>query len=190
MRTNLPINLIVGSEDQSHLAEYAAHPSVRIVPWDMKTLDDLRRNCTLNKIRALRWGEDAATLICEDDILFHPTWFASLQLAAAEMRTETYILSLFAAKPELEAAPLMEGKRWLKRYPIPILQGAQALFYPAKTIRNQVADYLTRNINNACGDHLIGRYARDHAALYVTREVLVEHIGAVSCFPTADENGG
>ena len=30
--TNRPVNLIMGSADESHLREYAAHPSVRIVP--------------------------------------------------------------------------------------------------------------------------------------------------------------
>jgi len=185
--TNFPINLIVGSEDQSHLREYAAHPSVRIVPWDVEPHPELRRNCTLNKIRALRWGDDDATLICEDDILFLPSWFASLELATAELGTEDYVLSLFAAKPDLEKAPLVKDKRWVKPYPTLILQGAQAIFYPTKAIRTQVGFYLRDNIDRACGDHLIGKYARAYAALYVTREVLVEHIGGVSCFPTADE---
>jgi len=180
--TNLPVNLIMGSADESHIREYAAHPSIRIVPWDVETNDILRWNCTLNKIRALRYGDDEPTLICEDDIAFSPNWFAALKLATAEMDEEEYILSLFAAKPELEQARLVTGKRLVKRYPTYFLQGAQALFYPTKALRNKVADFLQGNLTRSNGDELIGRYARSHAALYATKEILVEHVGGISCF--------
>src|SRR5262249_51030595 len=73
--TNQPVNLILGSADESHVREYAEHPSVRIIPWDGETRDSMRLNCTLNKIRALRCGDGESTLICEDDILFPPNWF-------------------------------------------------------------------------------------------------------------------
>jgi hypothetical protein len=180
--TNLPVNLIMGSADESHVREYAAHPSARIVPWDVETNRRLRLNCTLNKIRALRWGDEGATLICEDDILFPPNWFSALKLVTAEMGDEEYILSLFAAKPDLEKARLVTGKRLVKRYPTYILQGAQALFYPTKALRNKVADFLQENLTRSQGDELIGRYARAHGALYATKEVLVENIGGISCF--------
>ena len=180
--TNLPVNLIMGSADESHLGEYATHPSIRIVPWDVETNDILRWNCTLNKIRALRWGDDEATLICEDDILFPPNWFSALKLATAEMGHEEYILSLLAAKTDLENARLVTGKRWVKRYPTFVLQGAQALFYPAKALREKVANFLQDNLTRGNGDELIGRYARAHAALCATKEVLVENIGFTSCF--------
>jgi len=181
--TNLPVNLIMGSADESHVREYAAHPSIRIVPWDVETNKSLRLNCTLNKIRALRWGDEGATLICEDDILFPPNWFSALKLATAEMDDEEYILSLSAAKPDLEKARLVTGKRLVKRYPTYILQGAQALFYPTKALRNKVAEFLQEKLTRSAGDELIGRYARAYAALYASKEVLVEHIGSISCFP-------
>jgi hypothetical protein len=180
--TNVPVNLIMGSEDEEHVREYAAHPAIRIVPWDAETNPSLRVNCTLNKIRALRCGEDDATLICEDDIVFHPSWFSALQRATAEMGDEEYVLSLFAGTPELEKARLLPGKRWVKRYPTFILQGAQALYYPTKAIRDRVADYLRENLTLACGDELIGRCARAYAALYATSEALVGNIGSISCF--------
>jgi hypothetical protein len=177
-----PVNLIIGSADESHVREYAAHPAVRIVRWDAEDNDILRWNCTLNKIRALRFGDDAPTLICEDDIRFPPNWFSALNLATAEMGDEEYILSLLAAEPELGNARLVTGKQRVKRYPTFILQGAQALFYPTKALREKVAGFLQENLTRANGDELIGRYARAHAALYVTKEVLVENVGYVSCF--------
>lgn len=179
---NQPVNLIMGSADDSHVREYADHPSVRIVPWDAQTNDVMRWNCTLNKIRALRCGEDVPTLICEDDILFLPDWLSALKQAAAEMGDEEYILSLFAAKPDLEKARLVTGKHLVKRYPTFVLQGAQALFYPTKALRNKVADFLQAHLTRSNGDELIGRYARAHSALYATKEVLVENVGFVSCF--------
>ena len=181
--TNLPVNLIMGSADESHLREWATHPAVRIVPWNVQTNESLRLNCTLNKIRALRCGEGEPTLVCEDDILFNPDWLSALKLATAEMGDEEYILSLLAAEPELEKARFVVGKRLVKRYPTYILQGAQALFYPTKELRNKVADFLEENLTRSQGDELIGRYARAHSALYATKEILVEHIGGISCFP-------
>ena len=180
--TNLPVNLIMGSADESHVREYAAHPSVRIVPWDVETIPTMRSNCTLNKIRALRYGADTATLICEDDILFSPNWFSALKLTTAEMGDEEYILSLFAAEEELEKARLVTGTCRIKRYPTFVLQGAQALFYPTRALRNKVADFLQENLTRGQGDELIGRYARAHAALYATKEILVDNIGLISCF--------
>lgn len=180
--TNAPLRLIMGSEDEGHVQRYASHPSVRIVPWDMEAESNLRWNCTLNKIRALRTGDDDEMLICEDDITFSVDWFATLQRAVAELEDEEYILSLFAAEPQLKETPFVAGKQRIKEYPGFTLQGAQALFYPTGTIRRKVADYLEENLTLACGDELIGRYARSYAALYATKRTLVQNIGAISCF--------
>ena len=98
------------------------------------------------------------------------------------MGDEEYILSLWAAKPDLENARLVAGKRWIKRYPTYTLQGAQALFYPTRALRNNVAGFLQEKLTRSSGDELIGRYARAYAALYATKEVLVENIGEISCF--------
>jgi hypothetical protein len=180
---HIPVNLIVGSEDESHVREYAAHPSIQIVPWDVPTWPTLRSNCTLNKIRALQFGDDDETLICEDDVLFLPNWLSSLTLARTELGNEEYVLSLFAAQPLLENAGFLPGKNCVKRYPTKVLQGAQALFYPSKAMREKVAEFLKVYLRRAAGDELIGMYARKYAALYATREALVTHIGAISCFP-------
>lgn len=177
-----PVNLIVGSEDEAYLQEYVGHPSIRIVPWDAVSVPNLRLNCTVNKIRALQFGDGDETLICEDDIIFLPNWLSSLRQATAELGEAEYVLSLFAGTPDIERASLVEGKSLVKHYPTPPLQGAQALFYPSKTLRNKVAEFLKENLRRSSGDHLIGRYARTRAALYITREILVDHIGAISCF--------
>ena len=180
--TQALLNLIVGSEDESHVQQYAGHPSIRIIPWDAEPLESMRLNCTLNKIRALRCGDDNTTLTCEDDVRFPPHWFAALQQAAAELAGEKYILSLFAARDLLAKAPLVAGKLWIKQYPTETLQGAQALFYPTKSLRDGAVDYLRENLRKGCGDDLIGRYARAEAALYATKDPLVRNIGQVSCF--------
>jgi hypothetical protein len=178
----MPVNLIVGSEDDSHVREYASHPFVRIVPWDMKASAYLRWNCTLNKIRALRYGDDETTLVCEDDISFAPDWLSALTRATGELANEEYVLSLFAATPDLEKAPLASGKTLVKDYPTRVLQGAQSVYYPTRAIRYKVATYLKHNLTRACGDELIGRCAREHATLYATKEILVNHVGSISCF--------
>ena len=180
--TKTPVNLVMGSEDESHVREYADHPSIRIVPWDAETNPTMRWNCTLNKIRALRCGDGEPTVICEDDILFPPNWLAALKQATSEMGDEEYVLSLFAAKPALERARLLPGKRLVARYPTFVLQGAQAMYYPTRSLRHRIADFLEEHLTRANGDELLGRYARTYAELYATKEALVENIGGVSCF--------
>lgn len=176
------LNLILGSEDDSHVREYAGDPRIHIVPWDVESIPNLRRNCTLNKIRALRAGEGESLLICEDDIDFKPGWFALLQRTAAELAGADYVLSLFAAAEKLQRAPMLEGTALIRHYPTGALQGAQALYYPNRALREKVASYLEENLIMACGDELIGICARSQAALYSTKEVLIRHIGATSCF--------
>lgn len=183
IQTNRAVNLIMGSADESHILEYTTDPRVRIVHWDAQDNEVLRWNCTLNKIRALHHGDDEPTLICEDDIVFLPDWLSTLKQAAAEMGDVEYILSLSAAKPDLAKARLVAGKQWVKRYPTYVLQGAQALYYPTKALREKVADYLQAHLTRGNGDELIGRYARAYGALYATSDVQVEHVGFVSCFP-------
>ena len=180
--SDIRLNLILGSDDDSHVRKLADHPLVHIVPWDLESKASLRMNCTLNKIRALCWGQDEQTLICEDDVAFGLDWLSALREAVAELGDERYVLSLFAPHDELEREPILEGKRWIKRYPGPVLQGAQALYYPSRTVRLAAAAYLNQHRRAGCGDDLIGRYARSSHQLYATREVLVEHIGAVSSF--------
>ena len=180
--THLPVNLIVGSEDESHLQEYATQPAVRIISWDIETNSNLRWNCTLNKIRALRYGDGEPTLVCEDDILFKPHWLAALAAATASISDEEYIMSLYTDPTVIARAPAAPGTRFVKRYPTFDLVGAQALFYPTKALRSKVADYLQKNLIRATGDNLIGQYARAHAELYATEDPLVENIGWISCF--------
>ena len=180
--TNFPVNLVMGSEDESHVRDYASHPLVRIVPWDAETNDILRWNCTLNKIRALRCGDGEPTVICEDDVLFRPNWLAALKLATAELDDDEYVLSLFAAKPALDKARLVPGKRLVARYPTFVLQGSQAMFYPTRALRHKIADFLEENLTRANGDELLGRYARTYAELYATKQVLIENVGGISCF--------
>lgn len=180
--SSIRLNVILGSDDDSHVRKFADHPLVHIVPWDFEPNPSPRMNCTLNKIRALCWGEDEQTLICEDDVVFALDWLSALREAVAELGDERYVLSLFAAHHQLEREPLLEGKRWIKRYPGPVLQGAQALYYPSRTVRLEAAAYLNQHRRRACGDDLIGRYARSSNKLYATREVIVDHIGEVSCF--------
>jgi hypothetical protein len=182
-QTNSFVNLMVGSEDQSHLQDYLDHPAVRIVPWEGVLSDKMRTNCTLNKIRALRYGGDGPGLTCEDDIIFPPNWFSSLSAAAAEMEgDDNYIMTLLVAIEHLAGARFVRGKTLVKKYPRYTLQGAQALYYPTRAIRLKLADYLETNLRSASGDDLIGRYARSYCGMYATKDSLVENIGAISCF--------
>src|SRR5262249_11416797 len=76
---DIPVNLILGSCDTSHVEQY--RNVATLVAWDEEAetqarLANLRRNCNVNAMRALRYGEDDHCLFCEDDIIFHPNWFS------------------------------------------------------------------------------------------------------------------
>jgi hypothetical protein len=180
--THEKLNLIVGSKDELHIEEWAHHPSINIVHWDGETNPNLRWNCTLNKVRALRYGDDREMVICEDDIKFPHFWLSELREILADVDVKDFVLSLCVEERALQKARFVPGKRGIKRYPFPSLQGAQALYYPSKELRIRVAHYLKDNMTKACGDDLIGRYALMKAALYASDHQLVENIGAVSCF--------
>ena len=181
---DIPVNLILGSHDTSHVERYKH--VVNIVPWDRDAESRaregrMRHNCNVNALRALKYGMDDHCLCCEDDILFEKDWLSQLMLTIAEIPGNEYALNLGHRRDQTPG----------KRYAIhtrPQLCGAQAIFYPTKPFRNRVAEYLEHNITKSTNDHLVGKYTKQHAALYSTNPVLVEHIGAVSCFHPAREN--
>jgi hypothetical protein len=183
---NLSVALIMGSEDQSHVQDWVNHPAIRIIPWDVESNPNLRWNCTLNKIRALRYGDEECTLICEDDVLFRKNWLTFLNAAAQEMGEEDYLLTLFLIPQKGEAVRPLKGKQLVRKYPTFVLHGAQAIYYPRKELRTKAADYLSNHLTDGCGDHLIGQFARSYANLYATTDPLVDHIGAISCFETEE----
>jgi hypothetical protein len=175
---DLPLNLIVGSSDTSHVERYREVAS--IVHWSLAARlqareGKLRHNCNLNAIRALRYGEDDYCLCCEDDISFDQHWFGQLMLTIAQIERKDYVLSLS------QGCQQSPDRRYATHTDL-YLCGAQAIFYPSKAVRKAVADYIQQNIRRGMNDHLIGKYAKQHAALYNTTPVLVEHIGQVSCF--------
>ncbi len=175
---DLALNLIVGSFDLSGVEKYRQRANIVAWDWDAQAQTEgttMRRRCTINAVRALNYGEDDHCLCCEDDILFDQTWFNQLMLTVAEIERKDYVLNLGQNC----------GQSPDKRYAIHErrnLVGAQAIFYPSKEVRKAVAEYVRQNLTKGTNDHLIGKYANRHSALYNTTPVLVEHIGEVSCF--------
>jgi hypothetical protein len=142
----------------------------------------LRRNCNVNAIRALRYGDDDYCLCCEDDVIFDTNWFSQLMLTVAEIDRQEYVLNL---GQRCDQSP---GKRYAT-HTQPDLCGAQGIFYPSKRLRNAIAKYLQEKIAASTNDHLIGKFAKRFAALYNTTPMLIGHIGQVSCFHSPDPTG-
>jgi hypothetical protein len=186
---DIPLNLILGSRDTSHVERY--RDVATLVVWDDQAqrearLGNLRRNCNVNAIRALRYGDDDYCLCCEDDIIFAPNWFSQLMLTIAEIDRRDYVLNL---GQESDQGP---GKRYTTHTQT-ALCGAQGIFYPSKRIRNALARYLHENMAAGTNDYLVGQFAKRFAALYNATPALITHIGQVSCFRSAptpsDERG-
>ncbi len=175
---DVPLNLIVGSSDTSHVDQY--RDVANIVVWDddaesQARPGNLRRNCNINAIRALMYGDDDDCLCCEDDIIFAPDWLTQLKLTVAEIERDNYVLNLGQRS---DPSP---GKRYAT-HTGEYLCGAQAIFYPSKRLRNAVAKYIRENMGGGTNDLLIGIFAKRFAALYNTTPLLIGHIGQVSCF--------
>lgn len=182
---DIPLNLIIGSSDMSHVERY--RNVATLVAWDEEAESQareghLRRNCNVNAIRALKYGDDDYCLCCEDDVIFDANWFSQLMLTVAEIDRQEYVLNLGQGSDQVP------GKRYAT-HTKPFLCGAQGIFYPSKRIRTALAKYLQENVGAGLNDDLIGRFAKRFAALYNTTPVLVEHIGQVSCFPSASPPG-
>jgi len=175
---HLPVNLILGSSDTSHVEKYRGR--FNIVVWDADAeaqarAGRMRHNCNVNAIRSLRYGDDEYCLCCEDDINFVENWYTQLRLTIAEIEDEDYVLNLGHGHDQSPD----------KRYATHTQQhlcGAQGIFYPSKALRDVVATYLEANIYASTNDDLVGMYAKQHAALYNTTPPLVHHIGQTSSF--------
>lgn len=175
---DIPLNLIIGSSDTSHVEQY--RNVANLVAWDAEAESQarrggLRRNCNVNAIRALSYGDDEHCLCCEDDIVFDANWFSQLMLTVAEIDRRDYVLNLG------QGGDRSPGKRYVT-HSQPYLCGAQGIFYPNKRIRIAVAKYVQENIAGGMNDDLIGKFAKRFAALYNTTPTLIGHIGQVSCF--------
>jgi hypothetical protein len=172
---DIPVNLILGSYDTSHVEQY--RDNVNIVPWDPDTDARARngsaaRSFNVNALRSLKYGAGDYCLCCEDDIRFVKDWLSQLMLTVAEIPDKEYVLSLGQRR----------GQSPDKRYAThtgSYLCGSQAIFYPSKALRDRVAEYLDEKMTKGMADQLIGKYAKQYAALYNTTPVLIEHIGAV-----------
>jgi len=175
---DVPLNLILGSSDTSHVDQY--RDVANVVVWDAEAESqarpgNLRRNCNVNAIRALMYGDDDDCLCCEDDIIFAPDWLSQLKLTVAEIDRANYVLNLG------QRGDPSPGKRYAPHTET-YLCGAQAIFYPSKRLRNAVAKYVRENMGGGTNDLLIGMFAKRFAALYNTTTLLIDHIGQVSCF--------
>src|SRR5262249_15947469 len=175
---DIPLNLILGSSDTSHVERY--RNVATLVAWDEEAesqarLGNLRRNCNVNAIRALRYGDDDYCLCCEDDVIFAPNWFSQLMLTVAEIDRREYVLNLG------QRGNQTPGKRYAT-HTQPHLCGAQGIFYPSKGLRNALAKYLQETIAASTNDDWVGKLGKGFAGLYNTTPLLVGHIGQVSCF--------
>ena len=180
----IPVNLILGSPDTAHVERYKH--VLNLVPWDADAESQareggIRHRCNVNAIRALKYGTDDYCLCCEDDIRFEADWLSQLMSTIAEIPGTEYVLNLAQRRDQ------SPGRRYATHTGA-TLCGAQAIFYPTKSLRSRVAEYLEQHITKATNDTLIGRYAKQYAALYDTIPFLVGHIGGVSCFHPAREN--
>ena len=165
------VNFIAGSEDNDYLVRYFPNPNYTLVPWT-GPLFSQRENCSLNHLRALKYG-DGPCLIVEDDLLFLPGWYELLMGAVAKIPPRDFVLDADKGNRKL----LIPNRIYPKN-----LQGAQALYYSTGEVRSRCADYFEKNRKRACADNVIGFFAVNEAELWQANSPIVQHIGQVSTF--------
>jgi hypothetical protein len=175
---DIPVNLILGSYDTSHVEKYRG--IVNLVLWDEATQarsirGDLRRNCSLNAVRALKYGDDDQCLCCEDDVGFEPDWYSQLKLIIEQIEEKEYILSL---SQDCAKSP---DKRYVTHTKTALV-GAQGIYYPDKRLRNSIAQFVYQNIRRGTNDNLVGEFGKKYAKLYASTPKLVWHLGQISSF--------
>jgi hypothetical protein len=175
---DIPVNLILGSFDISHVEKYRG--VVNLVLWDdaaqaRSIPGDLRRNCSLNAVRALKYGDDDQCLCCEDDVGFEPDWYNQLKLTIEQIEEKEYILSL---SQECDKSP---DKRYVTHTKAALV-GAQGIYYPDKRLRNSIAQFVYQNIRRGTNDNLVGEFGKKYAKLYAATPKLVWHLGQISSF--------
>jgi len=174
---DIPVNIVLGSYDTSHVEKYRG--TINLVPWNQGAEGDsivgnYRRGCSINMVRALRYGDDEQCLCCEDDIGFKPDWYHQLKLTIEQIEEREYILSLGQGSDQ------SPDKRYAT-HTRPALIGSQGIFYPTKKLRSSIAQFLQENMRRGTTDNLIGEYGKRFAKLYNTTPTLIWHIGQVSC---------
>jgi hypothetical protein len=175
---DIPINLILGSYDTSHVDKYRG--KVNLVLWNESAEGDsipgdLRRSCSINAIRSMRYGDDDYCLCCEDDVGFKPDWYSQLKLTIEEIEEQEYILGLSQATDE------PTDKRYAPHTRVHLV-GAQAIFYVGKKLRHAVARFVHENMRRGMNDNLVGEYGKKYSHLYNTVPTLAWHAGQVSSF--------
>ncbi len=167
----LPVNLILGGNDERHVRDYKDRFSV--VKWD-KEVGPVRVSFSRNYIRALRHQAGEDVVICEDDIDFSKHWLARLLLAVREIPLAKYVLSLYTAN-DLSHESWRRGKHH-RAYAARYFWGTQAVYYPG-CVRLEIAKYIEDNIERKPGDLLIGEWCAKHECLFMTQGSLVQHMG-------------
>lgn len=189
---NLPLRLVCGSPDSSHLNAYRNDSRFQIHEMSQEEADQRMFNIAGVALRAT-WGHhrclhheranpDAdAILVMEDDIKFAQGWLLHLKVAVSEIvnrHGRRWLLSLYAPhfKEPLEA--YRDGKKWLPR-DYKGFYGAQAILYPLG-VRDSYLAYLAGHPVNLPHDLALPDVMKALGIpIFTTAPCLVQHMGAV-----------
>ena len=179
--SNIPIGLLMGSEDEGYVERYRSDSRITIVPW-VGEKPQIHVAFVLNYIRALQHNTLGTGLcVFEDDIAFTKNWLARTLFAIQEMECKSnlshYILSLYTAR-DLSGSSFNRGK-WYRSYLANWFFGTQGCYFP-KIVQEELAMYLEDNQDRKPGDLLLSEWCYHHQNLYNTSGSIVDHMGAIS----------
>jgi hypothetical protein len=164
----------------NYLEQYHNLPNITFVPWT--TLHTRpRMDCKMNGVKALLYNNTGPVLICEDDVLFVQDWQNKLNKIIKQIPEADYVLDIgkLGVNGHSNNIPYKNEIPWGKVGSG--LQGSWGMYYSSQKVRDKVGHDLEKR-NDGCNDVIIGKIAKENFCLYVSRERLIEHIGALSTF--------
>lgn len=188
---DLPVRLVVGGPDTSHLKQYISAPNVSIVvpqeeQWKKFEQGTVHHRACWNYWRSLVFGpkspDSTGLVVFEDDIVLTRGWQQRLHETISEIelgiKSSDFVLALYTAR----ALRQLETRLYAP-YPTWSFFGTQAMYYPAH-IRNEFAKYLWLTgvqTYREPYDLLLREYLHLRAVpLFATIPCLAQHVGQVS----------
>lgn len=188
----LPLRLICGSPDSSHLNEYQHDARYEIDPMSAREAEERMFPIAGVALRAT-WGHHRclhhekaspdcdAVLVMEDDIKFSMGWLGHLEAAVREivgLHGRRWLLSLYTPHLKEPLQAYRAGKKWIRRE-YAGFYGAQAILYPV-SVRDSYLAYLAGHTLNLPHDLALPEVMKTlNIPIFTTAPCLVQHMGKV-----------
>jgi hypothetical protein len=184
-----PVHLMVGSEDDGYLGDYAHSDAVHVHPLpreEWRTISDWGPHirCCHNYHRCLTLPLDGSRglIVCEEDLIFQNGFFprlvATIDEIEAKAGVEEYALAAYACYDFRDSREEPNGELFAP-YDVEGFYGTQCVYYPRKVVPKLAELVLSKGVERYTEpvDLLVKKAYREFEGFFACRTSLVQHIG-------------